>query len=181
MYNLAAAIGTVYAKFLGQIVIAISAYEKALAIAKELYCAEHYEVARTLVNLGSAYGAMGDMSRQIELQERALKIQEKHYGAEHYEVAITLVNLGNAYGNMGNTSSRIELQERALKIKEAYYGAEYYEVASTPFLKLLIASNQPRSCRHTLLSTCSKCFHQHCISLISQLPINQLRQLLKSQ
>ena len=45
------------------------------------------EVAITLVNLGNAYGDLGDAKQKKELLERALVIDERHYGKEHPEVA----------------------------------------------------------------------------------------------
>jgi len=36
-------------------------------------------VARTIINLGNAYGEMGQPAKMKELLERALVIQEHHY------------------------------------------------------------------------------------------------------
>ena len=71
-------------------------------------------MAKTLTNLGIAYGALGDTARKKALLERALVIQERHYGPEHPQVAITLTNLGIAYGDLGDTARKKELLERAL-------------------------------------------------------------------
>ena len=62
---------------------------------KEAYFGgDHKEVAITLMNLGNAYGSLGDAAKQRELLERALKIDEAYFGKDHFEVAITLHNLG---------------------------------------------------------------------------------------
>eukprot|EP00971_Amphidinium_carterae_P023842 470099-Amphidinium_carterae.1 len=61
------------------------------------YGPEHPDVAKTLADLGVAYGSVGDASKQHDHLERALRILESHYGPEHPEVAITLAKLGNAY------------------------------------------------------------------------------------
>ena len=51
------------------------------------------QVAITLVNLGNAYGDLGDAKMKKELLERALIIQEAPYDKDYVQIAITLVNL----------------------------------------------------------------------------------------
>ena len=92
---------------------------------------DHKEVAITLVNLGNAYGDLGDAAKRRDLLERALKIKEAYFGEDHKEVAITLANLGNAYGDLGDAAKQRDLLERALKIQEAYFGEDHVEVAIT--------------------------------------------------
>ncbi len=53
-------------------------------------------MARTLVNLGNAYGDLGNPVKKIDLLERALPVLEKHYGPEHGTVLITRKNLADA-------------------------------------------------------------------------------------
>eukprot|EP00971_Amphidinium_carterae_P151316 3000068-Amphidinium_carterae.1 len=80
---------------LGVAYAALGYQKKALRIEERRYGPEHPQVARTLGNLGNAYGELGDASKQRDHQERALLIFESHYGPEHPEVARTLTNLGN--------------------------------------------------------------------------------------
>eukprot|EP00971_Amphidinium_carterae_P350770 6491731-Amphidinium_carterae.2 len=82
-------------------------------------------------NLGNAYGALGDASKQHDHLERALRIQEAHYGPDHPEVAKTLTNLGDADGALGDASKQRDDLERALRIQEAHYGPDHPEVAIT--------------------------------------------------
>ena len=51
-----------------------------------------------LMNLGNAYGALGDPAKSRDVLERALAIEERAYGRDHTNVAFTLWNLGIAYG-----------------------------------------------------------------------------------
>eukprot|EP00971_Amphidinium_carterae_P194018 3849549-Amphidinium_carterae.1 len=74
------------------------------------------------MNLGNAFGALGDAHKKRDYLERALRIQESHYGQEHPEVAITLTNLGDA-------AKQRDYQERALRIEESRYGQEHPHVA----------------------------------------------------
>ena len=83
--------------------------ERALKIAEAYFGEDHFEVAITLMNLGNAYGDLGDAAKQRELLERALKIKEAYFGKDHKEVAITLTNLGNAYGDLGDAAKRSSL------------------------------------------------------------------------
>ncbi|MCA4774750.1 tetratricopeptide repeat protein, partial [Wolbachia endosymbiont of Mansonella ozzardi] len=80
------------------------------------YGSNHFQAAKPLINLGIAYGALGDHRKQKESLERALAIQEKHYDSDHFEIAITLVNPSDAYGAPGDHKKQKELFERALFI-----------------------------------------------------------------
>ncbi len=72
---------------------AIPALERALAIQEKHYSSDHPEVAKLLVNLGNAYGDLGDHKKKKELLERALPIFEKHYGPDHFKVVKSLAGL----------------------------------------------------------------------------------------
>ena len=76
-------------------------YERALVINERHYGPEHPEVAKTLGNLGNAYGDLGDTARQKALLERALVILERHYGPEHPDVAKTLSKLRQCLWRFG--------------------------------------------------------------------------------
>jgi len=92
---------------------------------------EHGDVAVVLVNLGNAYGGLGDDVRRRDLLQRALSIQEREWGPEHRAVAATLTSLGNAYGDLGDAGRQRDLLERALSIQEREYGPDHREVGST--------------------------------------------------
>ena len=51
---------------------------------------------KILVNLGIAYGDLGDAVKKRDLLERALRIKQTAFGADHLEVAKTLESLGKA-------------------------------------------------------------------------------------
>eukprot|EP00971_Amphidinium_carterae_P169315 3354608-Amphidinium_carterae.1 len=79
------------------------------------------------MNLGIAYGELGDASKKRDYLERALQIKEAHYGPDHPEVARPLVNLGIAYGDLGDASKMRDYLESALRIEEAHYGPDHPE------------------------------------------------------
>jgi tetratricopeptide (TPR) repeat protein len=91
--------------------------------------ADHRLMLRALVTLGTAYGALGDYTKQLELQQSALSISENVYGTDHVEVAIILGNLGNAYGALGHTRKQIDNLERALKMLLPILGEDHVTVA----------------------------------------------------
>ncbi|WP_265036056.1 tetratricopeptide repeat protein [Wolbachia endosymbiont (group A) of Anomoia purmunda] len=104
--------------------------ERALAIKEKHYEPDHFEVAITLANLGTAYGALGDPQKQKELLEQALPIFEKHYGSGHFQVAIILGSLGTAHYALGDPQKAKELFEQGLAIKEKHYGPDHFEIAT---------------------------------------------------
>ncbi len=106
-------------------------FERTLKIREVYYGENHIEMARTLNDLGNAYGSLGDYVKKREYLELALKIQEPHYGKDHVNVAITLTNLGSVYGSLGDHVKERDYLERALKIMEAHYGKNHVEVART--------------------------------------------------
>eukprot|EP00971_Amphidinium_carterae_P196419 3897555-Amphidinium_carterae.1 len=61
--------------------------EKGLRIFERHYSPNHPTAAKTLINLGNAYGSLGDAHKKRDCLERALRILESHYGEEHPEVA----------------------------------------------------------------------------------------------
>jgi len=106
-------------------------YERALSIQEHHYGKDNWKVARTLVNLGSAYGALGDAATKRTLLERALSIQEHHYGKDHWQMAITLNNLATACGALGDAATKKTLLKRVLSILEQHYGNDHWQVAIT--------------------------------------------------
>ncbi|WP_264706655.1 tetratricopeptide repeat protein [Wolbachia endosymbiont (group B) of Archips podanus] len=103
--------------------------ERALPILEKHYGVEHFEVAKTLINLSIPYGALGDYEEAKELLERALPIFERHYGEDHFYVALVLANLGVVYEILGDAQRTKDLLERALPILEKHYGEDHFEVA----------------------------------------------------
>ncbi|UPA54719.1 tetratricopeptide repeat protein [Wolbachia pipientis] len=80
--------------------------EQASVIQEKHYGPDHFEVARTLANLGIAYDALGNPQKAKKLLEWALPILEKYYGSDHLTVAIILENLGIVYGALGDCKKK---------------------------------------------------------------------------
>ena len=104
---------------------AVSFYERALAIYKQVYqeTSNHPEVAWTLGNLGIAWSDLGDARQTVTYFERALAIFEQFYQEtpNHPDIARTLNNLGNAWGALGDVRKAVSYYERVLAILEQFY------------------------------------------------------------
>ncbi|KAH8094159.1 hypothetical protein JL720_4151 [Aureococcus anophagefferens] len=84
----------------------------------------HPDVAIALVNLGTAYGHLGDHRRHREHIKHALRIREKEFGAGHVEVAHTCVALAAAQAATQQRKAQAANLERALAILEREYGRD---------------------------------------------------------
>jgi hypothetical protein len=80
--------------------------ERALRIKETFYGPDHFEVAKTVVNLAILFGELGNDEKKSELLLRALPILEKHYGPDRVAVAKSRINLDIAYGGQGNNEKR---------------------------------------------------------------------------
>eukprot|EP00434_Breviolum_minutum_P012043 symbB.v1.2.010619.t1/scaffold696.1/size260109/12 len=94
-------------------------------------------LAISLINLGSAWGNMGDPGKQKDLVEEALALTNTGKIPEDVE-AMALVNLGslsckskNAYGSLGDFEQQRSVTERGLKMQEQIYGSDHWKIAPT--------------------------------------------------
>ncbi|MBU7026539.1 MAG: tetratricopeptide repeat protein, partial [Theionarchaea archaeon] len=109
---------------------AITCFEQALEIAKEIYGEKHPDVATRLNNLGLAWYSLGDSKKAIDYYEQALTIDREIYGERHPSVATMLNNLGLAWKSLGDPKKAIEYYEQALKIDKEIYGEKHPYVAT---------------------------------------------------
>ena len=104
-------------------------YERALALAEEVYGRDHPEVAAIVNNLGRVLQDLGDLPAAKEQYERALAIDEEVYGRDYPSVAIDVNNLGSVLRALGELPAAKEHYERALAIDEEVYGRDHPSVA----------------------------------------------------
>jgi len=62
---------------------------------------DHISICRTLIQIGTAYGNLGDHRKKKEVLTRALGISEKQHGKNHPNSLTILSNLANANRNLG--------------------------------------------------------------------------------
>jgi tetratricopeptide (TPR) repeat protein len=104
-------LGTAYYR-IGQHQRAITCYEQALRLARELQ--SRWDEAVWLGNLGLCYADLGQIDQAIEYHEQALLIR-REVGDRGGE-ATDLGNIGNRYADLGQTARAIEYIEQALAI-----------------------------------------------------------------
>jgi len=103
--------------------------EQALAAAREVFGAQHFEVANLLNNLGSFAGARGDHARASAYLSQSLQLQESLLGPEHPDVAVICANAGSAAVADGDRVRGRALLERALLLTRRAQGPEHPEIA----------------------------------------------------
>ncbi len=121
----------VLAYYRAQYPAAVEAYQRALALRRELLGEKHPLVARSHSNLGTAFKLMGRLDDARAQYEQALAIEEFALDASHPQVADTLNNLGNVLQAQGSPTGARRALERALRIKEVAFGKDSLPVAVT--------------------------------------------------
>jgi len=103
----------------------LSLLQKVLATKEKQYGPNHVELARTLHNLGLAYGNQGDHERKLEMLDRCLAIKQACYERNSMEHVPTLRSKAQAHldlaGGAYNEQYRlyVECLQRAKVILEA--------------------------------------------------------------
>jgi len=113
----------------GNLAMARSLFERALAIREKVLGPDHPDTATTLSYLADLLHAQGDLAGMRPLLERALAIDEKALGPDHPSTAIDLSNLGGLLRKQGNFAAARPLLERALKIDQKALGPEHPDTA----------------------------------------------------
>ena len=103
--------------------------ERALAIAKRIFDANHYLIAVRQSNLANVYGYLGRYKEAANLLETAFKSDLKNLGEDNPSVSIRQSNLANAYGNLGRYEEAANLLETALESDLKNFGGEHPSVA----------------------------------------------------
>jgi tetratricopeptide (TPR) repeat protein len=108
--------------------LAIQAYEKAIALQTEK---DSVELAKNLNNLANLYDAQGRYGEAEPLYLRSLKITEQQLGVDHANVAVCLNNLAGLYKSQGRYGEAEPLYLRSLKITEQQRGASNSSTAKS--------------------------------------------------
>ena len=110
--------------------LALSYYEKALAIYKKLHGENHPKTAIASTNIGYTYSRLELFGDAINNYESALKIWQKIYVQPHPTKAFLLFNLGEIYWKLDNTQSAMGFYEKALSEYERSYGTTHPDIAA---------------------------------------------------
>ncbi len=115
---------------LGNVVKKRDVLIEAVSIKEKHYGVNHCEVAKTLGNLATAYGDLGEYKVAINLLERSLAIQKENFRWDSWPLLFkTRGNLAHAYTREGRLREAEIIQEEVLEMTEAYYGKNSREIA----------------------------------------------------
>jgi serine/threonine protein kinase/tetratricopeptide (TPR) repeat protein len=129
--------------------------EKALAIGRPVFGAEHERVAQSLHDLGVLLADKGDYAAAARNLEQALDMRRKRLGSGHEEVAVTLVELGRIYQDQGFNTRAEPLQREALTIRRKVLGDAHRETAvSLSDLASVLRLNGDFAAAEVLLQQC---------------------------
>ncbi len=91
----------------------------------------HPDIAKSLNDLGIAWGEKGEVDTAIAYFEKALAIREKSLPADHPDIAISLNNLGVAWRGKGEVDTAIAYHEQALAIRKKSLPADHPAIAAS--------------------------------------------------
>ncbi|WP_199324114.1 CHAT domain-containing tetratricopeptide repeat protein [Coleofasciculus sp. FACHB-SPT36] len=115
----------------GEYIEAVIFAEKALKLTRQIWGAEHSDVATRLNNLALLYKSQGRFGEAEPLLVEALAMSKRLLGAEHPDVALSLNNLAELYRNQGQLSEAEPLLVEALAMSKRWLGAEHPRVATS--------------------------------------------------
>jgi len=137
------ALGVVY-KFAADLGAADAAYERALAAAGGMACADPLTQASLLHNLGGLAHSRGDAQAGIPLAERGLALRAGALGTRHPDVARDNNALGALYHLAGRYRDADIAYRQALAVFESSYGPDHFEVAMTCANLAVLCADQER-------------------------------------
>lgn len=94
---------------------AIEAYKEAIQIRRKMHGSEHPELLKSMSNLSSCYGKIGNYEEAIDLIEEVQKVQLKKYSDNDFKIARTYDDLGIWTRNKGNWREAIHRHEMAME------------------------------------------------------------------
>ena len=126
-------LGNVYGQ-IGQLTNAIAMHQRALEIRKQIYGAEHRDIAKSLNELGEAFVMLGEHGQAEPLIREALTMRRKFFGNESLEVAETMDNLGimtHYWRVKPNLEESESMVRQALAVRRKLLGNENVETADS--------------------------------------------------
>ena len=115
----------------GQYEDAITLFEEAARIRRELLGDCSAALSNSLFNIGLCYFNLDDCAKSLDYHQQALAIREKVHGKEHPDYASSLISIGNCYNNLGDYAKALEYYQQASAIREKVHGKEHPDYASS--------------------------------------------------
>ncbi|CAF1051780.1 unnamed protein product [Rotaria sordida] len=110
-------LGTVY-QSIGGYSKAITFYEKAIDIYKEMNPPSQLGLAATYQGMGNVYYNMGEYLEALSSYERSLEIRKIVLPPNHFDLTASYNNIGMVYDNMGEYPKALSSYERSLEIQK---------------------------------------------------------------
>ena len=100
----------------GNLTIALTYFERAVAICEKGFGPDHLYLAANLANLGGVVMDQGDLVRARSLLERALALRQATLGSDHIDTAMSLNDFGCLLRREGDHAAALPYHEQALAI-----------------------------------------------------------------
>ena len=110
---------------------ALSNYQQAFKMRKDLYEGNHSDIANSLNSIGKVYYGLGQRQDALNYYEKALKMLEDLYDGNHLSIASSFNNIGAVYYALGQNKDALNYYEKALKMLEDLYDGNHSSIASS--------------------------------------------------
>ncbi|CAF4094716.1 unnamed protein product, partial [Rotaria sordida] len=127
-YNLQ--LGSVYYS-MEQYSKAITFYERATGIYKEMSPPSQLGLASSYQGIGLVYNKMGEYSKALSSYERSIEINKIALPPNHPDLAACYGNIGNVYSEMGEYSKALSSYERSLEITKIALPPNHPDLAAS--------------------------------------------------
>jgi serine/threonine-protein kinase len=108
---------------------ALPLLERALAIGRRTFGAEHVTVAQSLNDLGVLYREQGNLAKAEPLLRESLTVRRRLLGAEDKDVAVTLIELARVLNDGGRSDEAEPHIRESLAIRRKVFGEEHRETS----------------------------------------------------
>lgn len=113
-----------------EIALALSSYQRALAIRERAFGTNHPDVAKTLTSLADLHVVQGQYDTAVSMYRHALAIMERALGPEHPEMADTMHRLAELYDHQGREVQALRFYQRMFVIRERALGSHHRDVGA---------------------------------------------------
>mmetsp|Transcript_11378 Transcript_11378/g.24680 ORF Transcript_11378/g.24680 Transcript_11378/m.24680 type:complete len:455 (-) Transcript_11378:165-1529(-) len=114
---------------LGEEVIALKQYRKAMRLYKSLFGRDNLHVAKILNRLANMKGRAGSVDKAMVLFDESLRIRMLHLGNNHEDVAETLFGMGIVFEKRRDYGAAMKAYSDCLRIRSSKFGSDSMEVA----------------------------------------------------
>lgn len=115
---------------LGRLDVAIEQFEHAVALARELFDGDHYDLAHHLNNLGGAYHRIGRLEESESLLIENLEMNQRMFETEpHGSLSRAYQNVASLCLDLDQASRALDLLERGYTVSVEALGAEHPRTA----------------------------------------------------